>query len=402
MAYSMMLSLAVLGQVVLPGSELSLEQAQEKADIIVVAIPDDNDYAILGSASSIFSMNLQESAVLKGHVDEKGLKKTSGHATGQEIVPKPGEEYIFFLNKYADHPNVLKVLPRTDENIGAVKEEILRPRSSLPMKGFFSRMSPGARHPSPRPTVVDRFLFHPDRYPVGNWAAGESKFEDAWFRSANGARLNGWFAEARRPRAVVLYAEGNAGNITNRRDVLTLFRDRLNTSVLVFDYQGYGKSEGTPTREGILDDARAARRWLAEKTGVAEKDIVLVGQSLGGSVAVDLAARDGARGLVLENTFSSLADVTRQHFGRLAGRLVTNQLDSASLIRDYQGPLLQSHGDADAVVPFDQGRRLFEAANEPKRFVAVPGGGHNDRPSPEYLEALDQFLDALSAQVRTR
>jgi fermentation-respiration switch protein FrsA (DUF1100 family) len=224
---------------------------------------------------------------------------------------------------------------------------------------------------------------------------GESQFEDAWFRSTNGAKLNGWFAEAQQARAVVLYTEGNGGNITTRRDVLKLFRDRLETSVLVFDYQGYGKSEGTPSREGILADARAARRWLAKRTGVDEQDIVLVGQSLGGSVAVDLAARDGARGLVLENTFSSLADVTETHFGRLAGRLVTNQLDSATRIKDYKGPLLQTHGDRDAVVPFAQGRRLFEAANEPKTFVAVPGGGHNDPPSAEYLKELDRFFDTL-------
>lgn len=255
-----------------------------------------------------------------------------------------------------------------------------------------------ARSPSPPSPVVDRLLFHPTRYPEGDWSPADSQFEEAWFRSPNGAKLNGWFAEAREPRAVVLYTEGNAGNITSRRDVLTLFRDRLDCSVLVFDYEGYGKSEGSPSREGILSDARAARRWLAVRAGVAERDIVLVGQSLGGAVAVDLAARDGARGLVLENTFSSLSDVTGTHFGKLAGRLVTNQLDSASRIRDYAGPLLQTHGDRDSVVPFAQGRRLFEAANEPKRFVAVPGGGHNDSPSPEYLEELDRFLDTLPAR----
>ncbi len=262
-------------------------------------------------------------------------------------------------------------------------------------------LAPSDQSPSPRSSVVDHLLFQPARYPDGDCAPAGSRFEDAWFNSTNGAKLNGWFAEAEHPRAVVLYTEGNGGNITTRRDVLTLFRDRLKTSVLVFDYQGYGKSEGAPSREGILSDARAARRWLAERTGVAEKDIVLVGQSLGGSVAVDLAARDGARGLVLENTFSSLTDVTEAHFGRMAGRLVTNQLDSATRIKDYKGPLLQTHGDRDSLVPFAQGRRLFEAANEPKRFVAVAGGGHNDPPSAEYIEELDRFLDSLPARVET-
>jgi uncharacterized protein len=248
---------------------------------------------------------------------------------------------------------------------------------------------------SSRPTLVDKMLFHPDKFPVGNWANDDAKFEDVWFQLPGGKQLNGWFAESKKPRAVVLYMEGNGGNITNRREVLDLFRDRLNTSILIFDYEGYGRSEGKPSQSAILADARAARRWLAERTRVAETEIVLVGNSLGGSVAVDLASKDGARGLVLENTFASLQELTRSHFGRIASRLVTTELDSASKIPSFTGPLLQTHGDSDEVVPFAQGQRLFRVANEPKRFVAVAGGGHNDGPSPEYLDALDRFLASL-------
>jgi uncharacterized protein len=254
---------------------------------------------------------------------------------------------------------------------------------------------PDAVAPSSRPTLVDKMLFHPDKFPVGNWTIDDAKFEDVWFRLPGGKQLNGWFAEAKRPRAVVLYMEGNGGNITNRRGVLDLFRDQLNTSILIFDYEGYGRSEGKPSQSAILADARAARRWLAERTRVAEKEIVLVGNSLGGSVAVDLASKDGARGLVLENTFASLQELTRSHFGRIASRLVTTELDSASKIPSYTGPLLQTHGDSDEVVPFAQGKRLFAAANEPKRFVAIADGGHNDGPSQEYLEELDRFLGSL-------
>ena len=133
-----------------------------------------------------------------------------------------------------------------------------------------------------------------------------------------------------------------------------------------------------------------------------EREIVLVGNSLGGAVAVDLAARDGARGLVLENTFSSLADLTEWHFGRLARLLVADTLDSRSKIGGYAGPLLQSHGDADTVVPYELGRRLFDAAKEPKRFVEIPGGDHNDPPSREYLIALERFLKSLPASAGER
>jgi pimeloyl-ACP methyl ester carboxylesterase len=250
----------------------------------------------------------------------------------------------------------------------------------------------------PRPSLVNVLLFHPRRYPEGDWETRDPAIEDVWFKTTDGVRINGWFSEAKHPRAVVLYAEGNAGNITSRRWILKLFRDRMNASVLLFDYRGYGRSEGAPSTSGILDDAHAARHWLADRTGVSETSIVLVGTSLGGAVMADLAGRDGARGLVLENTFSSLDDVAAHHFGPVMARVVVRQqLDSVSRIRDYKGPLLQTHGDADTVIPYELGRRLFEAANEPKQFLRVPGGDHNDPPTRDYLDALERFLNTLPA-----
>ena len=139
------------------------------------------------------------------------------------------------------------------------------------------------------------------------------------------------------------------------------------------------------------------RRWLAKRTGVSEKDIVQVGQSLGGGVAVDLAAKDGARGLVLQSTFTSLPKVVAaSHFKVLPVRLIVwTRLDSRSKIPKYHGPLLQSHGDKDEVIPYALGVKLHKAANEPKRFVQIKGGGHNDGLTPEYLDELSRFLDAL-------
>lgn len=247
-----------------------------------------------------------------------------------------------------------------------------------------------------RQSLEESIVFQPRVYPEGDWSPS-GLFQDAWFESADGVRLHGWFAEAKQPRAVVLYMHGNGGNITTRRDVLRLYRDQLGASVLVFDYRGYGRSVGTPTEDGVLADARAARRWLAAKTGVREGDIVLVGHSLGGGVAVDLASRDGARGLILENTFTSLPDVARSHVPFLPFRhLMHSRLDSIAKIPNYRGPLLVKHGDADEVVSYAFGEKLFAAANEPKRFISIPGGRHNDPPSREYLVALEQFLSSVS------
>ncbi len=240
------------------------------------------------------------------------------------------------------------------------------------------------------------FIFFPTS--DGDWNPPWLKFEDAHFQAEDGTRLHGWYLEHPRPRAVVLFAHGNAGNLSHRADLVEELRRRLHVTVMIFDYRGYGKSAGSPSEKGLLQDARAARRWLARRAGVPEHQIVLLGRSLGGGVMVDLAARDGARALVLDSTFTSLPDVGARHYPWLPVRwLMRTRLDSLSKIRHYRAPLLQFHGDADRIVPYELGRRLFAAAPGPgKRFVTLPGHDHND-PLPElFFRELDRFLDRLA------
>lgn len=242
----------------------------------------------------------------------------------------------------------------------------------------------------------ETFIFFPMRYPKGDWQPGWLTFEDAWFRSDDGLRLHGWYAGHEKPRAVVLFCHGNAGNVTHRAETLQVLNEHVGVSVLIFDYRGYGRSEGKPDESGILADARAARAWLAERAGVEEQDVVVMGRSVGGAVAVDLAAKDGARALVLESTFSSMPDVAAYHYPWLPVRMMLRtRFDSLAKIRDYHGPLLQSHGDADTIVPYRFGRRLFEAANEPKQFVTIPNRDHNEPQTREYYQTLIAFLDGL-------
>lgn len=237
-------------------------------------------------------------------------------------------------------------------------------------------------------------LFFPSRQARGGWDV--LGVERVRFEADDGTQLHGWFLEHPQPRAVLMFACGNAGNISHRAERFAHLRDAHRVSLLAFDYRGYGLSAGKPHERGLLLDARAARRWLAERTGVKETDIVLMGESLGGGVMVDLAARDGARGLILERTFTSLPDVGAYHYSFIPVRLLMrNRLDSLSKIGDYHGPLLICHGDADEIIPLSMGQRLFEAANEPKRFVLLPGLGHNDPLPGEWDEALDVFLASL-------
>ena len=229
-------------------------------------------------------------------------------------------------------------------------------------------------------------------YPNGHYDAAQS-LENVWFQSADGTKLQGWYTSPPQPKAVVLYCHGNGGNVSHRRDVIRELRDRHQLAVFVFDYRGYGRSAGTPSEEGLIADAKAARAWVAQRTQVDESDVVLFGRSLGGGGAVQLAADDGAAGLVLVSTFASLPEVAASRFPFLLPKLIMrNRFPSAARITEYPGPLLQSHGDADQVIPYSQGEKLFAAANEPKQFIRVDGGGHNDPDTGKFHAALAEFL----------
>jgi fermentation-respiration switch protein FrsA (DUF1100 family) len=247
----------------------------------------------------------------------------------------------------------------------------------------------------------ERIIFVPSKYPVGEWENPGVPFEDADFSAADGTKLHGWFVPHdsklnAKPTAVVLIAHGNAGNLTHRAESLKKMR-AAGAASMIFDYRGYGKSEGSPNEDGILADARAARVWLANRTGVPENKIVLFGESLGGGVMVDLAATDGAGGLILLSTFTSLPDVAANVYPWIPVRyLMRTRLDSLAKIGQYTGPVLQLHGDRDEIVPFALGEQLFDAVPDPdKRFVKLPGGTHNMVPPRAFDESLKPFFARL-------
>jgi fermentation-respiration switch protein FrsA (DUF1100 family) len=236
-----------------------------------------------------------------------------------------------------------------------------------------------------------RLIFFPTKYPQGDWKPAGIQFEDAWFSAADGTRLHGWFVPHPSPRGVMLVAHGNGGNLSGGAELLREFSS-LGLSSMIFDYRGYGRSEGSPNGDGILDDARAARTWLSNRVGMPINQLLLFGDSLGGAVAVRLASEGGARGLIVTNTFSSLTDVAGYHYPWAPVRLLLRtKLESDAAIRSYHGPLLQVHGDSDNVVPYRFGRKLFEAANEPKEFITVRSNDHTCL-TAELLAALERFL----------
>lgn len=249
-----------------------------------------------------------------------------------------------------------------------------------------------AESPSTTRTLDEWLLFYPAPYPAGTWDPPGLGQEDIWFQADDGTRLHGWLFASEKPRATVLYLHGNAGNLSHRAHLLARLRDQLNISIFIPDYRGYGRSMGTPTVSGALSDARAARRVLAQKQGVKEAEVVLMGRSLGGAIAVQLAAELNPPGLVLESTFSSLRAVAAEHYAFLSWVVAEEKLNSEAAIARYHGPLLQSHGNADRIIPLPLGEALFAAASEPKQFVLIPGGDHNTPQPTHYYQLLDKFL----------
>jgi fermentation-respiration switch protein FrsA (DUF1100 family) len=222
--------------------------------------------------------------------------------------------------------------------------------------------------------------------------------EELDLRAADGVRIHGWFLPVPESRFTVLLCHGNAGNISHRLDRVLLMRAHLRTDVLLFDYRGYGGSEGSPDEEGTYRDARAAYAWLRRK-GVPPERVVLFGESLGAAVAVQLALDQPARALVLESAFASVPAMAREVFPFLPlAPFVRNRYDTLAKAPRLRLPLLVLHGERDRTVPLSQGRKVFDAAPGPKRFFLIAGADHNDSyvtGGEGYWRAWREFLNSL-------
>lgn len=222
--------------------------------------------------------------------------------------------------------------------------------------------------------------------------------EEVELVAGDGVRLHGWFLPAKGSRLTVLLFHGNAGNISHRLDRALLMQLRLKVDTFLLDYRGYGRSEGSPDEAGTYEDARAAHRWLVAR-GTSPERLVLFGESLGSAVATQLATEVASRALVLESPFTSVPEMARAVYPFLPlWPFVRTRYDTLSKVSRLRVPLLVLHGERDEVVPFAQGRRVFEAAPEPKRFYAIRGAGHNDTyvvGGDAYWQALSDFMGGL-------
>ncbi|WP_018267541.1 alpha/beta hydrolase [Methylosinus sp. LW4] len=244
-----------------------------------------------------------------------------------------------------------------------------------------------------------RLQYLPDTRQISPQQAGLAGVEELKLATSDGETIVAWHAPPREGRPALLYFHGNAGGLVDRVARFRFFMGE-GYGFLAIAYRGYAGSSGTPTQEGLMRDAEAAYAE-ARARGYGPEQIVIVGESLGSGVATQLAARREAAALALDSPFSSAADVAETRYGFLPVRwLMLDQFRSDLAIRDVHVPVLIAHGDKDGVVPIALGRKLFDLANEPKRFMLVPGGQHLVLGLPDVFPRLARWVDGALATPR--
>ncbi|MBI3282111.1 MAG: alpha/beta hydrolase [Acidobacteria bacterium] len=248
---------------------------------------------------------------------------------------------------------------------------------------------------------AQKSVYFPSRYPQGYWdMQARIGARDAELRSQDGVRLHAWWIPKDGAPFATLHLHGNGGNITHRA-ALAPEIGAAGSSLLLLDYRGYGKSEGKPGERGLYADADAGYDWLIAR-GFSPERIIVHGESLGTAVAVDLAARRPCAGLILEAPFTSAKEVAGRVLPVL-GPLLIWSYDSFSKIGRVRAPILVMHGDRDTVIAHALGKKLYDAAPEPKVFWTIPGAGHNDLlpvAGPEYRDRLRRFYAAIAGDAR--
>jgi len=240
-----------------------------------------------------------------------------------------------------------------------------------------------------------KMLYFPTRQIEATPANINLPFDEITLQTADGVHISAWFIPAPQAKGFLIFCHGNAGNISHRLDSIRLFHE-MNLSVLIFDYRGYGRSEGEPTEKGTYLDAEAAYDFLVKVKGVAPYRIIVFGRSLGSAVAAELAMRRDAGALIIESGFTSVPDLGRIFFPHMPVKFISRfHYATIDKVGRLHLPKLFIHSPDDEIVPYVQGRKLFETACEPKEFLIIRGD-HNGgflMSGDSYLHGIEKFLE---------
>ena len=236
-------------------------------------------------------------------------------------------------------------------------------------------------------------VFFPSRVMPVDPSVIDLPWEDIYFKSKDNVTLNGWFFKCLNAKSTLLFAHGNAGNMSDRLFKIRFFYN-LGLNVFIFDYRGYGKSEGKPSEAGIYLDAQGAYDYLQSRSDVSLENIIFYGASLGGAVVIDLATHRKVTLLVVEASITNAQDMARIHYPFVPTFFLSLKFDSIGKVKQLSVPKLFIHSPEDQVVPYWVGQKLFESAGEPKEFLIIHGG-HNDGSITTDPSAAGEFIRIL-------
>lgn len=218
------------------------------------------------------------------------------------------------------------------------------------------------------------------------------EYEDVTFVTEDNIKLNGWFIPAEDSRGVIIFCHGNAGNISHRLETIQIFNE-LKLSTFIFDYRGFGVSEGKISEKGTYIDAEAAWNFLIKEKEIPPDKIIVFGRSLGGAIAAWLVHKHNPGALILESTFTSIPDMAAEIYPYFPVRLMCRfKYNANEYLKKVRCPVLIIHSQKDEIVPFSHGQKLFNTANEPKKFLEIRGTHNVMQSMKDYQEGINSFI----------
>ena len=251
----------------------------------------------------------------------------------------------------------------------------------------------------------NRIIYHPVKYPDGLWDTSKMPLpvQDVWFTAEDGVKLHGWYVPSEEAVATLLFFHGNAGNITHRLENI-FFLHHLKLNVFIFDYRGFGRSEGDPDEDDIYLDCQAAYDTALAQPGVSLPSLFIFGRSLGATFASYTASQNPAAGLILESAFTNADDMADRMFPILpVGWFISSELNTLGYVAHLNMPKLFIHGTGDNIIPYTLGRELYKGAAEPKEFYSINGAGHNNTygvGGEQYFDTIKEFVVRTVAAQR--
>lgn len=247
--------------------------------------------------------------------------------------------------------------------------------------------------------LMESRLVYPGAYQPDIAIAAAPGIQPWSYTTADGSELIGRIHERPGSQRTVLFLHGN-GTRANRQDRwITRIAETLQARVCAAEYRGFQFEDVTPKENNVIEDALAAHQAVCDQFGLQPDEVLVWGRSLGGGCAAAVAKRCGTKFLIMERTFDSAVSVAAARYPIFPIRLLMrNQFDSASRLKNFRGHLIQIHGTADQVVPIEHARGLHEAiASADKRFLELPGMGHNEALGDDVLHQVRQWIDVTES-----